>query len=125
MTTVDGPGPGASRKVERIELPDDRRDWADVLRPADLLYIRGKPGGTVTHVVFWTGDLASSADGSSLPHPLILDSTGEGRTDDRRQAIPDGVYLRPLSERSWYATNASHALRIIPDDGPSIGRKSR
>ncbi|MBL9085053.1 MAG: hypothetical protein JNK76_24830 [Planctomycetales bacterium] len=125
MKTVPGPGPGASRPVERIELPADRSAWPALLRPADLIFIRGKEDGPVTHVVLWTGEFGKFTDGSSPPQPLILDSTGEGRTDDRGQAIPDGVYLRPAGPTTWYARCASHALRIIPDDAPPAGKRPR
>jgi hypothetical protein len=48
--------------------------------------------------------------------PLILDSTGSGASDSNAQTIPDGVQLRPFKRTTWYFTQASHALRIIPED---------
>jgi len=47
--------------------------------------------------------------------PLILDSTGAGRKDANGRSIPDGVWLRPFTENSWYHRSAVHALRLIPD----------
>jgi hypothetical protein len=48
--------------------------------------------------------------------PLILDSTGSGAKDSNGVTIPDGVHLRAFKRSVWYFTQASHVLRIIPED---------
>jgi hypothetical protein len=115
LTTVPGPGPGRTSPVKRIELPDDRTQLGTVLKPADLLFVRGEKSETVTHVVLWVGPLGAMADGSSPAHALVIDSHGGGAKDQLDQEIPEGVYLRPVRPNFWYWRRASHALRIIPD----------
>lgn len=110
MTEVTGPGPSKTTPITRVELPKDYADYAKTLRTGDLVFINGRPGGEVTHVVLWVGSIGRSRDGS----PLILDSTGEGRKDENGADIPNGVQLRPFSTNSWYYRSASHVLRIIP-----------
>jgi hypothetical protein len=110
MTSVRGPGPGRSTRVQRIELPRDHEDFPRVLRSADLLFIKNRQGN-ISHVVLWVGDIGRSPD----DRPLILDSTGPTHRDADGARIPDGVQLRPFGPRSWYFANASHALRLIPD----------
>lgn len=106
------PGPGADRKTPatRIERPAVYADFASVLQTGDLLFIRGKPGGEVTHVVLWVGAIGQSRD----EVPLILDSTAGARQDENGVTIPNGVQLRPFTPTSWYFRCASHALRLIP-----------
>jgi hypothetical protein len=58
------------------------------------------------------GKIGVSPDGM----PLILDSTGSGAKDANGVTIPDGVHLRAFKRSVWYFTQASHALRIIPED---------
>ncbi len=111
MCEVPGPGVGRTTKVARIERPATHADFMTTLKTGDLLFIRGKEGGEVTHVVLWVGSLGQSKSGV----PLILDSTGEGRKDENGIDIPDGVQLRAFTPTSWYFRCASHALRLIPD----------
>jgi hypothetical protein len=87
-----------------------------VLKPGDLLFVRGEKTEKVTHVVLWIGALGAMIDGSTPDHPLVLDSHGGGAKDQLGQEIPEGVYLRPVRPKYWYYRRASHALRIIPDD---------
>ncbi len=109
LTEVPGPGPRRTTEVTRIELPDRVEDFGSVLRTADLLFIRNR-AGEVSHVVLWVGEIGRSPDGL----PLILDSTGEGSVDSNGVSIPSGIYLRPFKPGFWYASSASHALRILP-----------
>jgi hypothetical protein len=110
ITEVPGPGPDQTSPVTRIERPADYTDFARVLKTGDLLFICGKPGGAVTHVVLWVGAIGQSRN----QVPLILDSTGGNRQDENGATIPDGVELRPFTPTSWYFRCASHALRLIP-----------
>lgn len=96
-------------KLERIELPADYQARREVLRTGDLLYILGREGGPVTHVVIWVGDLGRAPTGE----PLILDSHGGDVVDDDGRPIPCGIHLRPFRERSWYNRCASHAHRAF------------
>jgi hypothetical protein len=110
LTEVAGPGAGRRTPVTRIERPSGYADFPHLLKTGDLLFIRGKPGGEVTHVVLWVGAIGESRD----QVPLILDSTGGHRQDENGVTIPDGVQLRPFTPASWYFRCASHALRLIP-----------
>lgn len=110
LTSVSGPGPNQTTPVQRIEVPKDYADFPKVLRTGDLLFVKNR-GGVVSHVVLWVGKIGESGDGT----PLILDSTGEGGVDSAGVTIPDGVQLRPFKKGFWYASSASHVLRIIPD----------
>ncbi|WP_337175981.1 NlpC/P60 family protein [Paludisphaera sp.] len=100
---------GRSRRLTRVELPAEHEARVRALRTGDLLFIRGRPGGDVTHVVMWIGPIGRSESGL----PLVLDSHGAGVMDDEGRPIPCGVQLRPFRERSWYARCASHAHRVI------------
>jgi hypothetical protein len=111
MTEVASPGADRHTPVTRIERPAGYADFARVLKTGDLLFICGKAGGDVTHVVLWVGAIGQSRD----QVPLILDSTGGNRQDENGAAIPDGVEVRPFTPTSWYFRCASHALRLIPD----------
>jgi cell wall-associated NlpC family hydrolase len=111
MTEVQGPGQNKTTKVEKIEEPSDHQSYEELLKSGDLLFIRGKPGGEITHVVLWVGNIGKSKNDV----PLIIDSTGEGRKDEDGNAIPDGIQLRPFAANSWYLRSAAHALRLIPD----------
>jgi hypothetical protein len=97
---------GRAVQCERIKLPADHADFSQVLKTADLLFIRNN-SGNISHVVLWVGPIGKSPD----KMPLILDSTGEGRRDANGNSIPDGVHLRPFTPTSWYFKSASHALR--------------
>lgn len=111
LTQVPGPGPGnRSIPVKRIELPQRYEDYMTTLQTGDLLFVNNN-AGKLAHVVLWVGAIGDSPDGL----PLVLDSTGTGSTDAKGNAIPDGIYLRPFKRSSWYASKASHVLRIIPE----------
>lgn len=109
MTEVSGPGPNRTIPVKRIELPKSYDDFERTLQTGDLLYIKNTKG-TLSHVVLWVGKIGKSPDGS----PLILDSTGTGARDSNGGEIPNGIHLRPFKRNTWYFTQASHVLRIIP-----------
>jgi cell wall-associated NlpC family hydrolase len=111
MTEVKGPGPNRSIPVKRIELPKNHADFEKELLTGDLLYVKNSKG-TLSHVVLWVGKIGKSPDGT----PLILDSTGGGNYDANNNEIPDGIQLRAFTARSWYFKQASHVLRIIPED---------
>lgn len=109
MTEASGPG-GRSIPVRRIELPASYDEYEKVLMTGDLLFVKNR-SGEVSHVVLWVGRIGRSTDGL----PLVLDSTGTGSKDSAGNPIPEGVQLRPFKRGFWYASSASHALRIIPD----------
>ena len=111
MTEAAGPGPGRKVPVRRLELPATYEAFPETLQTGDLLYVKNT-GGKISHVVLWVGKIGESPEGL----PLILDSTGSGATDGNGVKIPDGVYLRPFKRTTWYFTQASHVLRVIPDD---------
>jgi hypothetical protein len=112
LTEVPGPGAGQVSKVRRIDAPADHADFPSSLKTGDLLFIRGKEGGEVTHVVLWVGRIGQSRTSA----PLFIDSTGGNRKDEDGREIPDGVQLRQFAPGSWYYRNASHALRLIRDE---------
>jgi cell wall-associated NlpC family hydrolase len=97
--------------VHRVELPADYAARQQVLKTGDLLYIRGREDGPITHVVLWIGPIGQAASGV----PLIMDSHGAGVDDDEGRPIPCGVHLRPFREKSWYNRCASHAHRVFHD----------
>lgn len=103
-TDLDRPWP-----IRRIELPEHYPDRLRTLKTGDLLYISGRPGGPITHVVIWVGSIGRSPDDT----PLVLDSHGSGVVDAHGRSIPAGVQLRPFREHSWYNRSASHAHRIF------------
>ncbi|MFO0956144.1 MAG: NlpC/P60 family protein [Isosphaeraceae bacterium] len=105
-------GNGREWPIRRIQLPGSYEDRIHALKTGDLLYIRGRPDGPITHVVMWVGPIGRSSDGV----PLILDSHGSGVLDDGGRSIPAGVQLRPFREHSWYNKCASHAHRVF--EGP-------
>ena len=111
MTEAAGPGAGRSVPVKRIELPKSYEDFPKELQTGDLLFVKSNKGN-VSHVVLWVGSIGESPDGT----PLILDSTGTGAKDSNGVTIPDGVHLRAFKRSVWYFTQASHVLRIIPED---------
>lgn len=111
MTEAEGPGAGRTVTVKRIELPKSYADFPRELRTGDLLYVKNTKG-SLSHVVLWVGRIGKSPDGC----PLILDSTGTGATDSDGNEIPSGIQLRPFRSTNWYFTQASHVLRIIPED---------
>lgn len=110
---IAGPGPDHTTQAQRIELPKTYTERVSVLRTADLLFVRSLKG-EVSHVVLWIGPIGSAPDNA----PLILDSHGTGIRDSHGAIIPNGIYLRPFLEKSWYNGSASHAVRILPDDMP-------
>ncbi len=110
MTETLGPGPGRKSPVQRIELPKSYEDFPRQLLTGDLLFVKNN-AGNISHVVLWVGEIGQSPDGT----PLILDSTGTGARDASSATIPDGIYLRPFRANTWYFTQASHVLRIIPE----------
>jgi cell wall-associated NlpC family hydrolase len=95
--------------VRRIELPRDYAERAAALRTGDLVYIRGREDGPITHVVIWVGPVCSSPSST----PMIMDSHGGNVDDDWGRQIPCGIHLRPFREDSWYDRCASHAHRIF------------
>lgn len=111
MTDAAGPGAGRSVPVKRIELPKSYEDFPKELQTGDLLFVKSNRGN-VSHVVLWVGSIGDSPDGT----PLIIDSTGTGAKDSNSNTIPNGVHLRAFKRSVWYFTQASHVLRIIPED---------
>jgi cell wall-associated NlpC family hydrolase len=95
--------------VRRIDLPANFEQRQKSLRTGDLLYICGREGGPVTHVVIWVGGLCDSPSGT----PMLIDSHGGNVEDDWGRLIPCGIHLRPFRENSWYNRCASHAHRIF------------
>ena len=96
-------------QLQRIDLPEAYDDRLKVLKTSDLLYIRGRVGGPITHVVLWVGSVGRSGSNT----PLIIDSHGGGVENDEGRAIPCGIHLRPFREDSWYNRCASHAHRVF------------
>jgi cell wall-associated NlpC family hydrolase len=111
MTEAPGPGEGKTTPVQRIELPMEYDAFPKLLRTGDILCIKNKDGD-ITHVVLWVGDMGQSPD----KQPLVLDSTGDSGVDANGNQIPDGIYLRAFRPTGFYFKQASHALRVIPDD---------
>ena len=105
---MSGPG-GKPIRVEHINRPDSYDGWARTLKPGDLIFIKGGTEKTITHVVLWIGSLGQSDESV----PLILDSHDAGVKDENGTTIPCGIHLRPFRERSWYAREASHAIRVF------------
>jgi cell wall-associated NlpC family hydrolase len=95
--------------LRRVELPESFQQRVKELRTGDLLYVRGRKDGPITHVVLWVGSIGRSREGA----PLILDSHGSGVMDEDGVSIPCGVHLRPFREKSWYNRCASHAHRLF------------
>jgi len=96
-------------KLQRIELPAEYHARREVLKTGDLLYILGREGGHVTHVIMWVGSIGNAPNGE----PLILDSHGGDVVDDDGRPIPCGIHLRPFREQSWYNRCGSHAHRVF------------
>jgi hypothetical protein len=95
--------------IRKIELPESYSARIEKLRTGDLLYIRGKEDGPITHVVTWVGSIGLALSGV----PLLIDSHGGDVEDDWGRKIPCGIHLRPFREDSWYNRCASHAHRIF------------
>lgn len=108
-TAVTVQGEGRLQAVSVIPTQHSVDDWKAVLQPGDLLFIRPRNSEEISHVVIWIGAWSAAPAGESL----ILDSHGADVRDINGAVIPDGVFLRPFRPGSWYATRASHALRII------------
>ena len=100
-----------SISIRSIELPRQYEKRQKLLCTGDLVYIRGREDGPITHVVIWVGSVGRAASGV----PLVIDSHGSGVADDDGRPIPCGVQLRPFREHSWYNRCASHAHRIFHD----------
>jgi cell wall-associated NlpC family hydrolase len=100
-------------RVRRVDLPDAYADRVKALRTGDLVYVRGREDGPVTHVVIWVGAVGRSTSGV----PLVIDSHGDSVHDDDGRPIPCGVQLRPFREKSWYNRCASHAHRVFHESG--------
>lgn len=111
MTEAPGPGEDRTTPVQRIEIPQDYDDFPKALRTGDILLIKDKEGN-ISHAVLWVGDIGKSPD----REPLILDSTGESGIDADGKQIPDGIYLRAFRPTGFYFKQASHAIRVIPDN---------
>lgn len=111
MTEAPGPGEGRTTPVQRIELPTDFDAFPQALRTGDILFMKNKEG-EVSHAILWVGDMGKSP----AKHPLILDSTGDSGIDANGDQIPDGIYLRAFRSTGFYFKQASHAIRVIPDD---------
>jgi len=92
-----------------VELPTAYARRVETLRTGDLVYIRGREGGPISHVVIWVGGIGRSPSGV----PLVIDSHGANVRDDAGRKIPCGVQLRPFREDSWYNHCASHAHRLF------------
>jgi cell wall-associated NlpC family hydrolase len=95
--------------IRTIELPKRYEERQQTLRTGDLVYIRGREDGPVSHVVIWVGSVGRASSGA----PLVIDSHGAGVDDDLGRAIRCGVQLRPFRENSWYNRCASHAHRFF------------
>jgi cell wall-associated NlpC family hydrolase len=95
--------------IHRIELPADYEARLKTLHTGDLLYIRGRVDGPISHVITWVGSIGRSPSGV----PLIIDSHGGDVKDDHGHSIPCGIHLRPYRKDSWYNHCASHAHRIF------------
>jgi len=102
---------GRAIAIHRVELPKEYAQRQEILRTGDLVYIRGRDDGPVTHVVIWVGAVGRSSSGV----PLVMDSHGPSVSDDDGRSIPGGVQLRPFRAKSWYNRCASHAHRIFRD----------
>ncbi len=100
---------GYAVPLRQVDLPRDYEQRCSVLHTGDLVYIRGREHGPVTHVVIWVGGVGRSDSGV----PLVLDSHGSGVRDDEDRVIPCGVQLRPFRKGSWYDRCASHAHRMF------------
>jgi cell wall-associated NlpC family hydrolase len=100
-----------SISIHTIDLPESYELRQQILRTGDLVYIRGRVDGPITHVVIWVGSVGRAPSGV----PLVIDSHGSGVEDDWGRPIACGVQLRPFREHSWYNRCASHAHRIFHD----------
>ncbi|HEY4312375.1 MAG TPA: NlpC/P60 family protein [Pirellulales bacterium] len=96
-------------RIERVELPTDYDKRVEALHTGDLVYIRGREDGPVTHVVIWVGSIGRATSGL----PLLMDSHGGDVKDDHGHPIPCGIHLRPFRQDSWYNRCASHAHRVF------------
>jgi cell wall-associated NlpC family hydrolase len=104
-------GHNESIAIRVVELPRGYEQRQQMLCTGDLVYIRGREEGPISHVVIWLGSVGRSPSGA----PLVIDSHGSGVEDDGGRPIPCGVQLRPFREHSWYNRCASHAHRIFND----------
>lgn len=95
-------------KFKEVPKPDSFSEFTTKLHPGDLLYIRNKEN-KVSHVVMWIGVSGSETT------PLILDSTAMKIVDNKGVTIPDGVYPRPFTDKSWYYKSLSHVHRVFAE----------
>ena len=102
-------GTDRSFTVATIPQQETAAQWAQILKPGDLLYIRPRNSDSISHVLIWIGTWGISGKGD----PLVLDSHGADVRNENGALIPAGVQLRPFRANSWYATRADHALRLI------------
>ncbi len=90
------------------------------LKPGDILFIDGKPGGKVTHAITWLGSYGVDANGKYTGR-LVIDSTGitPQHVDSNNRIIPEGVHIRPFLDgadgapNTWYFKDLDHVLRIV------------
>lgn len=104
-------GSGESITVTIIPRQETVGAWKKVLKPGDLVFIRNRAGNEISHVIMWLGEWGLAPGGTSL----VLDSHGADTRDTSGALIPNGIYLRPFTDTSWYLINADHAIRIIGD----------
>ena len=110
--SVPGPGGRGTATLDRI-APGSYDAALAMLRPADLLYIRGD-AGRISHVVLWLGEVRGL--------PSFVDCTDAVRRDAEGRAIPTGVQVRPFLPDSWYGRRFAHAHRLAglgPGNGPA------
>lgn len=112
-TPVAGPGGVGSITPQVVaqsvgNVPPDFNTLCGLLQTGDLLYIKGSPMGSITHVIMWIGPLGSG------PDPLIIDSHGDEVVDENGVTISLGIHLRPFRQAEWYYTSFDHAMRFLP-----------
>jgi cell wall-associated NlpC family hydrolase len=100
---------GASKPVKKINDDHGYEDLIHKLRCGDLLYIKHKKDGKISHVIMWVGEHGHSPDGT----PLVIDCTGPEHVDCNGNQIPIGVQLRPFGKHTWYYECFTHANRIF------------
>jgi len=81
-----------------------------LLRPGDLLFIKGSRGKRITHVAVWTGLRV----GTDVPKEEIAAGWRKrARPGDYVIADSTGIGPRYRPFRGWYKTQFSHARRVI------------
>jgi cell wall-associated NlpC family hydrolase len=101
-------------QITIVKIHDDGgyNSLVSKLIAGDLLYIKHKDDGEISHVIMWLGKYGQSPDGT----PLVIDCTGPEHIDSSGNHIPIGVQIRPFGRDSWYYKSFSHANRIIADN---------